>query len=103
MKAAMNTPTRFNNARSSFVISEYDKNTKEMLLNYMKSFDISSAGGYVEDVFAEDISTGIEDAGYQDGEYFWSNQGIFFIEKYDIAVEKDFLDHVRRKMNRKAS
>lgn len=103
MKAAMNSPTRFNNNPILFSTFEYNNDTKQMLLSYMRSVEPSSAGGYVEDCFSKDYSTDIPDMGYEDEEYFWSEQDMFFIEKYNLAVDIDFLEHVKNKMHRLVS
>ena len=103
MRAAMLTPTRVNNDPSSFSIYPYDSKTKKILIDYMRSIEVSSAGGYVEDVFKEDTETSIPNVGYEDEKFFWSEQGIYFIEKYNLAVEKDFLEHVINKSRDLAS
>lgn len=103
MREAMITPTRINNDPSLFSTFQYDSNTKKRLIDYMRSINPSSAGGYVEDVFQDDIETSIPDVGYEDEEFFWSEQDIYFIEKYNLAVEKDFLDHVINKTRDLAS
>ena len=94
----MKTPTRFDNNPSSFKTFNYDEYTKEMLINYMESVEPNSAGGHVEDFVIGRIIDELEDVGYEDDSYYWSSQGIYHLKKYNLAVEPDFIEHVKKKM-----
>ncbi len=90
-KSAMDTPTRFN---SAFETMDYDNQTKNMLIDYMESFQSNSAGGYVDDCLTG-TCTNIPNEGYADGEYCWSKQGIYHIKKYNAMVYPEFISHVK--------
>lgn len=100
MKFAMKTPTRFDKNPSDFARSEYDEQTKKMLISYMESIEPNSAGGYVEDCVTGEIKKSIPDAGYEDDSYIWSTQGIYHLKKYNLAVNPDFIEHVKNKLRR---
>ena len=72
----------------------YTPNEKERLLKYMKSFDaIAAAPESVYDV-TDNHNTFLESKAYSDGLYCWETQDIYHLEKYDLALPKDFLRHV---------
>ena len=96
MISAVDTPTR-DDKPNSFKRMKYDSTTKQMLINYMESINPNSAAGYVEDFVAGRITT-IPDVGYEDDQYYWSSQDIYYLKKYNIAVESHFIDHVNKKI-----
>ena len=80
-----------------FLRRHYEKNTKDLLLKYMKNRgELCVAGGFVDDVVTGK-TVRIEDGGYRDDQFEWSDQDTYHIEKYDAAVTDEFLDHVLKK------
>ena len=97
MRSVIGGLTRYAENPSSFSVMNYEKSTKEMLISYMSSYEATSAGGYIDD-----CKTGKKimqtNAGYDDGEYCWSTQDIYHIEKYNAAVNPDFIEHIKKKL-----
>lgn len=92
--------TRFAEKPSQFLVSNYDLETKKMLLDYMKSFEADSAGGLVDDCKTGELVL-IINCGYEDEEFIWTTQDIYHIEKYNAAVDPDFIAHVKEKLTKK--
>lgn len=64
----------------------------------MKSNEIIAAyAGLVEDRIA-DVYTNIARLLYSDGEYVWDSSDIYYLEKYNLLPNYDFIIHV---LNRK--
>ena len=85
-------------AGRDFLRKHYEKNTKDLLLKYMKNGgELYAAGGFVDDVITGK-SVRIEDGGYRDDQFEWSDQDTYHVEKYDAAVTDEFLEHVLQKM-----
>ena len=95
----MKTPTRFDDNPASFSTINYDDNTKNMLIKYMESIEPNAAGGHIEDCITGEILTSTTDMGYEDELYYWSSQGIYHLKKYNLAVDDDFIKHVKNKTN----
>ena len=87
-------PEFITDAGKNFARKTYAKEEKNILVDYLKNRgELFEAGGYVKDIVSDSFVK-IEDGGYRDGEYEWSTQDIYHIEKYDAAVRDDFLSHV---------
>ena len=83
----------FNSEPSKFAVREYNSREKKLVIAYMWAFDFYSAGGKIEDcVTGERFED--EDIGFEDGEFGWSTQDIYHIEKYNAAVSDSFLQKV---------
>lgn len=94
MKRVINGLTIFNESHSNFKVMDYKGDDKEALIAYMRSFEPCAAGPMVDDCVTGKQTT-IPNAGYEDAEYSWTTQDIYHIEKYDAAVDPDFLKHVK--------
>ena len=70
---------------------------KEKILKYMKScVSSSSAPAVLTDVFTGDkINVPLECK--SDGVYGWRTDYIYYIEKYDLKIPEDFVQHVLNK------
>lgn len=74
-----------------FETIEYETMLKDKILKYLKSWEIFAVAGMVHDcVTGERLK--IENVGYNDGQYVWSEQDIYHIEKYNAAVTEEFLN-----------
>ncbi len=79
---------------AAFPKRDYSPNEKAAVLKYMRNNgELCAAGGFVDDVISGK-TVRIEDGGYRDDEYEWSDQDTYHVEKYDAAVTDDFLEHV---------
>lgn len=96
MKYAINGLTRFADNPSDFKVMNYNPNEKKMILDYMKSFEMVGTCGYIDDCKTGKVIK-ITNSFYDDGEYTWSKQDIYHIEKYNAAVETDFIDSIKKK------
>ena len=67
---------------------------KEKILRYLKSFDPDCAAGMVlvDEITREEVGNGVE--GYDDGVYYWDTREIYHFEKYNMELQKDFIDYV---------
>lgn len=69
---------------------------KEQVLRYMrKGHVIAAAPGMVKDVFKHENVAG-EMLAYCDGEYYWGSEAIYYFEKYNMQLPKEFIDHIVR-------
>ena len=97
MKYVIDGLTRYAENPSGFKVENYDAKKKEILLEYMKSFEVHGTCGYIYD-----CKTGkevkITNSFYDDNEYGWSKQDIYHIEKYNAAVDPKFIEHIEKKM-----
>lgn len=88
-KAMKSKITIFEENPTAFEVSQYDSDEKKKIIAYMQAFDPYAASG---EIF--DCVTGIrldkEDVGYTDGEFMWTSQDIYHIEKYNAAITNDF-------------
>lgn len=100
MRYAIGGLTRYADNPSQFLVSNYDPETKMMLLNYMKSFEANCVGGLVDDCKTGEVLL-ITNSGYEDDEFTWTTQDIYHIEKYNAAVNPDFITHVKEMMMKK--
>ena len=73
-----------------FPVRTYGKIEKERILAYMRSFEPYAVAGLVIDC-KTGVRTQIENVGFHDGVFFWSNQDIYHIERYHAAVCEDFI------------
>ena len=93
MKYAIGGLTRFSENPSIFKTMDYSVNQKTAILDYMESFNPDSVAGYIDD-----CKTGKRvnqtNAGYNDGEFYWSDQDVYHVRKYNAAVSDEFIDHV---------
>ena len=85
---------RFAKNPANFATTDYDRATKEALLEYMESFEPCSVAGYVDDCKTGEPILNETNVGYEDGEYMWSTQDIYHIRKYNAAVKPEFIKHV---------
>ena len=81
---------------SDFSVTKYDPEEKKMILQYMRSFEVCGVGGHIDDC-RTGRSMKETNSFYNDGDYMWSKQDIYHIEKYDAAVDPGFAEHVKRK------
>lgn len=68
--------------------------TKQVVLKYLRSFNnVAVAAGYPEDVVTGEIVR-IPYLAFEDDEYCWDSSDIYHLEKYDIALDPEFVDKV---------
>lgn len=88
-KATKNRITMYEPNPSAFEVQRYSTEEKAKLISYMQSFEPYAAAGRIFDcVTGEHIKK--EDVGYTDGEFMWTSQDIYHIEKYNAAVTNAF-------------
>lgn len=94
MKQALKDPITMLEAQpSSFKRRIYSGEEKKKILNFMRKFDCFAVAGLVYDCVKGDC-LGMENLGYTDGEFVWSSQDIYHLEKYDAAVTDQFFSKV---------
>ena len=101
MKFIGNKPVRDisdNEIQDNFLSSEM-KNKSE-ILNYMKSFSEPSAytSQPVIDRFTNQELNKINNA-FSDGTYTWYADEIYHLEKYNLKLNCDFIEHVLNKLS----
>ena len=99
MKQVIDGLTRFDKNPSSFAVTNYDPLVKKQILDYMKSFEVNSVGGLIDDCRTGELIY-ISNSGYEDEVYSWTMQDIYHIEKYNAAVNPEFIIHVKKKTER---
>lgn len=92
-KAMKSKITMYEKNPAGFEVREYGSTEKEQLIAYMHSVEPFAAAGLITDcVTGERLKE--EDVGYTDGDYMWTSQDIYHIEKYDAAITDDFYKKV---------
>ena len=80
-----------------FAVLDYDKTEKENILYYFNQYEPCKFTS--EPLF--DVYTGEKikaaDNGYSDGKYTWYDSDIYHFEKYNMKLNEDFIDYVRKK------
>ena len=73
---------------------KYDDFVRDRVLAYLRAFKASGFTSQpVIDAFTGEMVAGA-DNGYTDGVYIWYESEVYYFEKYDLALTKDFLDYV---------
>ena len=74
-----------------YAISPHDDVCKERILAYLKSGDIilKADEKFVDAINQKEIEH--TPLCYCDGEYEWSTEEIYYVEKYNLCLNKDFL------------
>lgn len=77
-----------------FKTRQYSTEDKKNIISYLRSFEpCKFTSEPVIDVFSgEKISDA--DNGYSDGVYTWYESEIYYFEKYDLDINKSFIDYV---------
>lgn len=96
MKHAMiSVISMHSNDPGGFMVRAYEKTEKEMILEYMGSFDPYAVAGMVYDCITRQ-KTKEENVGFSDGTFSWSSQDIYHLERYDAAVSEDFIQNIMK-------
>ena len=77
----------------------YTSEEKSKLLDYMKRRDFldwASTKKITDRVTGERVDT-VCWVGYNDGEYEWTSTETYLLEKYDLKVSDEFIQHVMGK------
>lgn len=70
---------------------------KEKILVYLKRGQVHMAtAGKIEDVFTGE-KTGMMLVYRNDGKYSWSSKMVYYVDKYNLRLPKEFEDHVLNK------
>lgn len=76
------------------LISETEVEGKSDILSYLKQARVTA----VAPGWAIDVMTGERIEGsllsYSDGEYAWRSDTIYYFERYNLKLEKEFIKHV---------
>ena len=73
---------------------------KEKVLEYMKNAEhIAYSPGIARDVFHPEIWT-TEVSLMSDGKYQWRSDIIYYVEKYDMELPEEFVEHALRQMKK---
>ena len=88
--AMVSSISPFEEDPSNFVRRDYSDKEKDILLEYMRSFTMNAAGGYIWDC-VEGKELRQANVGFEDDTYMWSTQDIYHVENYNAAVKDDFL------------
>ena len=67
---------------------------KDKVLQYMKNAKVAAAApGIARDILTNDYISGSLKV-YSDGEYAWRSDVIYYVEKYDMGLPEEFIDHI---------
>ncbi len=67
---------------------------KKRILSYLRSGTVvSAAPGIMKDVLNGE-PTGREMLVYSDGQYAWKSDVIYYVEKYNMRLPEEFIDHI---------
>lgn len=80
------------------MISENEAAGKKEILQYLKSFEPDCSAGMilVDELTGKEV--GSEVNGYEDGQFYWDSRHIYHFEKYNLELNKEFIEKV---LNRK--
>ena len=73
-----------------FVRTVYDLNDKINILEYLNSKIVVCVGNHIIDCVSGDELINIEERWFDDGDFTYSNQDIYHIEKYNALISKDY-------------
>lgn len=94
IEKAMQNKIRKDNFR--FDTKTYKVSEKEKIVSWMKSRDtIAAAASSVFDVVIGDTITGLGLTYKEDGNFRFSTQDIYHIEKYDAAITDAYYTHLK--------
>lgn len=80
------------------MVTVYNDDEKQFILNYLKSGTvISAAAGTAKDVLTNEKIPG-EWLLLTDGVFSWGTDTIYYFEKYNIDLGRDFLDYLKNKL-----
>ena len=72
--------------------------TKKTIVEYLKAGkELAVSPSLVRDIFDAEIRLPRLSL-MSDGEYEWSSRVIYYVEKYDLELPKEFIEHVLEKM-----
>lgn len=75
---------------------DYSESEKETILKYLKKFEASYfTSEPVVDVFSNTIVADA-DNGYTDGKYTWYKSEVYYFEKYNLKLNNDFIEYVKK-------
>lgn len=76
--------------------TNYSQTEKEMVLAYMKRFEpcLFTTEPAVDVFTGEKVADA--DNGFSDGEFTWYVSEIYYFREYDLAISREFIDHVKR-------
>ena len=76
--------------------ADYPKKTKEKLIEYMSDKDFLdwvSSARITDRITGEKVES-ICQLDYNDGEFEWSSSEIYLLEKYNLKISDEFIEHV---------
>lgn len=78
--------------------ADYTEEEKKKILSYLKCYRaIAFTSQPVFDIFTGK-QVGAADNGRSDGEYMWYESEIYHFEHYDMRLQKDFIEHVLKRI-----
>ncbi len=92
-RAMKNLISIYQSNPARFEVCQYSPDDKERVIKYMQSYAPYAVAGRITDcVTGERLKK--EDVGYTDGEYMWTSQDIYHIQKYNAAVTDEFFKKI---------
>lgn len=74
--------------------SDYGETEKNKIVDYLKKFKASLfTSDPVVDIFTGAVVADA-DNGYTDGRYTWFKSEVYYFEKYNLKLNKDFIEYV---------
>lgn len=72
---------------------------KDVIVDYLRhgGEQGSMTPCWITDVFTGEMVRGVSDNGREDDEYCWSEQLAYYVEKYDLLLPDDFVEHILRR------
>ena len=72
----------------------YDDKIKKKIICYLRNFNacLFTSQPVIDAFTGEEVYEA--DNGYTDGSYTWYESEIYYFEKYDLALEEDFIAYV---------
>lgn len=69
---------------------------KDVIVGYLKhgGRQGSMTPCWITDVFTGERVRGVSDNGREDDEYCWSEQLAYYVERYNLVLPEDFVEHI---------
>lgn len=97
MKAVSTWQDFVKKSKSNEHVSNIKEDVKNKLLEYLRSAPVFAAAA--EEVYDEiaDMTTGIPLLAYEKDGYLWDSRDIYYLDKYNMRLNDDFISYVLSK------
>ena len=86
------------NFRTEIKRAEYEPEEKEKLLHYMsrREFLFAASSAKITDFITGKRILDRPRLIYRDDSFEWESEEVYLLEKYDLALSKEFIQHVKQ-------